>query len=134
MKKWEDYLITGLRVSLGLIFVWFGGLKIAGYDPVFEIINSAFPFLASGTGYLILGIGEVAIGIGLLFNIFYLCVHVVLIFHLMGTFSTFVLTPETMFNPKFPILTLAGEFVFKNAALAMAGLVVMAHERRKREK
>jgi putative oxidoreductase len=125
-------MITGLRLSLAVIFIWFGGLKIAGYDPVYDIINSSFPFMAEGPGYLLLGIGEVAIGIGLLLNIFYLFVHSALIFHLIGTFSTFVFAPDLMFDPKFPILTLAGEFVFKNATLAMAGLVVMAHERRKR--
>lgn len=125
-------MITGLRWSLAAIFIWFGALKLFGYDPVYEIINSSFPFMAEGPGYLILGIGEVAIGLGLLFNIFYIVVHLVLLIHLVGTFSTFVFAPELMFSPRFPILTLAGEFVFKNATLAMAGLVVMAHERSKK--
>lgn len=132
LKKWEDYLITGLRISLGVIFIWFGGLKVAGYNPVFELVNSTFPLFATENGNILLGLFEVAIGAGLLFNLFYIFVHVVLILHLLGTFMTFIYAPELMFNPGFPILTFAGEFVFKNATLAMAGLVVMAHERRKK--
>ncbi|MEX2090738.1 MAG: hypothetical protein WD989_01225 [Candidatus Paceibacterota bacterium] len=129
-KRWEDYLIKGLRISLGLIFVWFGTLKVAGYNPVFEIVNSTFPFFAAGAGNIILGLAETAIGVGLLFNVFSVFVHVILILHLLGTFTTFIFAPRLMFDPYFPILTFSGEFVFKNATLAMAGLVVLAHERR----
>jgi uncharacterized membrane protein YkgB len=51
--------------------------------------------------------------------------------HLAGTFMTFYAVPEIMFDPRFPILTLEGEFVVKNIVLAAAGMVVMIHEHRK---
>lgn len=130
-RKWEDVLVAALRLSLGIIFIWFGGLKVVGYNPVYEIVQASFPIFATETGNIVLGALETAIGLGLLFSIFPLVTHVALLLHLAGTFMVFVLAPSLMFDPYFPILTLAGEFVFKNATLAMAGLVVLAHARRR---
>ncbi|MBI5732546.1 hypothetical protein HY967_01120 [Candidatus Jorgensenbacteria bacterium] len=127
----ENRLITGLRLSLGVVFVWFGALKIFGYNPVHDIVYSVFPFLASGTGLISLGVLEFVIGAVLLLNFFRVPVHILLILHLLGTFLTFLAAPNLMFQPYFPVLTLAGEFVFKNTVLAMAGLVVFVHARHK---
>ncbi len=45
--KYEHLLVTTLRFTLALIFVWFGALKVLGFNPVFDLItNSAMPFLA----------------------------------------------------------------------------------------
>ncbi len=125
--EYKDRLIIALRISLGLVFFWFGALKIFGYNPVYEIVYASFPWFAYGAGNLILGIGETLIGLGLLTNIFRKLTHAVLILHLVGTFTVFITGPEIMFNPYFPMLTLAGEFVFKNIVLAVSGLVVLTH-------
>ena len=104
---------------------WFGLLKFSGYNPVFEIVNASFPFFASGIGNYILAIFESLIGLGLMFGAIPKIIHFFLVFHLLGTFSTFVVAPEIMFYPRFPFLNLNGEFVVKNLALAMGGLVVL---------
>lgn len=114
---------------MGLVFFWFGALKLFGYNPVYEIVYASFPWFAYGVGNLILGTGETLIGIGLLSNVFRNFTHTVLILHLAGTFITFITGPELMFQPNFPILTLEGEFVFKNLVLAFAGLVVLSHQK-----
>lgn len=126
-SKTQERLIVVLRISLGLVFLWFGALKVAGFNPVYEIIVASFPFFASGVGFAFLGLLETVIGIGLILNLFPVVTHVALLLHLAGTFSVFVLGPELMFNPYFPILTLEGEFVFKNAVLAMSGFVTLAY-------
>lgn len=117
-----------LRLSLAVIFLWFGLLKFFGYDPVYDIINSTYPWLATDMGNMILGAFETLIGLGLLFNIWPKIVHVILVIHMSGTLLTFFISPELMFDPHFPILSLAGEFVFKNILLVSAGLVILAHE------
>jgi putative oxidoreductase len=124
-KRW---VVVGLRIALGLVFFWFGMLKVLGYNPVFDIVNASFPMLATDTGNVALGLLETAIGIGLLFRLFPHALHTVLFLHMMGTLSVFLTAPELMFSPSFPILTLAGEFVFKNIVLAISGLVVLFHE------
>lgn len=123
----QDRLMVGLRISLGVVFVWFGTLKVAGFNPVYEIIAAGFPFFASGIGFTVLGLLETVIGIGLILNLFPVVTHIALLLHLAGTFSVFALGPELMFNPYFPILTLEGEFVFKNAVLAMSGFVTLTY-------
>ncbi len=128
--EYKGKLIIALRISLGLVFFWFGALKIFGYNPVYEIVYASFPWFAYGIGNLILGGGETLIGIGLLTNVLSKFTHAVLILHLLGTFTVFITGPEVMFNPYFPILTLAGEFVFKNIVLAMSGLVVLTHRKK----
>ena len=122
-----------LRWSLAVVFIWFGALKVAGYNPVFDLIhNSMAPMLASGIGLTGLGIFECVIGLLLLCNRAILLAHLLLALHLLGTFSTFIFGWHIMFTPAFPILSLAGEFVVKNLTLVIAGLVVLVHESRRR--
>ena len=128
--NYKDKLILALRISLGLVFFWFGILKVFGYNPVYELVYASFPWFAYGTGNLILGLGETLIGIGLLTNVFRKFTHTVLILHLAGTFTVFITGPEVVFDPYFPMLNLAGEFVFKNLVLAFAGLVVLTYSKK----
>ena len=43
-------------------------------------------------------------------------------------FLTFITGFGIVFQPYFPVLSLAGEFVIKNAVLAIAGLVTLLHQ------
>lgn len=121
--------IKWLRISLGLIFFWFGLLKVVGVSPVFEIVNATFPFLATPEGLIILGVVEVLIGIALLFNIVSRLASCVLIFHLFGTLLSFVLAPDLLFFPSFPALSLLGEFVIKNIVLVTGAFVVIQEQK-----
>lgn len=125
-----EWSITLLRIAIGVIFFWFGALKLAGYNPVYDIVYASFPFLADGVGNLLLGGLETIIGLALISNLFPRTTHAILVSHLLGTFSVFLTVPEMMFNPGFPFLTLAGEFVVKNLALATGGIVVILHHTR----
>lgn len=131
LASYEDRLITVLRFTLALVFIWFGLLKVAGYNPVNALITSVSPFMASGVGLVLLGSFETLIGVGLLVNRARLLVHTLLLLHLTGTFLTFFTGLEVVFNPHFPILSLDGEFVVKNLVLATAGLLVLLHQSRK---
>lgn len=133
-RRYEDLLINVLRITIAVIFIWFGGLKILGYNPVFDLVyNSMTPFLATGYGLIGLGVFEVIIGALLLSNRLLLPTHVLLLLHLLGTFSTFIFGWHVVFDPQFPILSLSGEFVIKNMTLVVAGLVVLVYESRKRQ-
>jgi len=133
-ERYENTLIQILRITIATIFVWFGLLKVFGYNPVFELIyHSMVPFLADGTGLVVLGLIETAIGLILLSNRLLLFTHIILLGHLLGTFSTFVFGWDIVFNPYFPVLSLGGEFVVKNMTLSIAGLVVLVHESRRRK-
>jgi len=123
-----------LRLSIALIFIWFGLMKVAGYDSVSDLVeNSILPAsMSSGGGLLALGILEVVIGVLILTNKFLLFTYSILFLHLLGTFSTFIFGWSVVFSPHFPILSLSGEFVVKNITLVLSALVVLVHEERKR--
>ncbi|MDO8564782.1 MAG: hypothetical protein Q7R88_02185 [bacterium] len=134
LAPYGEKLISLLRITLAVIFIWFGLLKVFGYNPVYDLIyHSLAPIMASGAPFLLLGVFETAIGALLLLNRFVFVTHTFLVLHLVGTFSTFIFGWDVVFSPHFPILTLAGEFVLKNLTLVVAGLVVLAHESGKRK-
>jgi uncharacterized membrane protein YkgB len=124
MKGFE-LSIKILRISLGIIFLWFGLLKFSSHSPVLEIINASFPLFGSGAGRYILASFEVLIGLGLMLHILPRTACIILIAHMFCTFYVFILAPSMMFDPGFPFLTLEGEFVLKNLVLIAAGLVVL---------
>ncbi len=123
----EDRLVTALRFSLAVVFVWFGVLKIFGFNPVYDLVHSVFPFLADGYGLVALGVFETLIGIFLAINRARVITRTLLVLHLLGTFLTFITGFEVVFQPYFPVLSLAGEFVVKNAVLAIAGVITLLH-------
>jgi len=129
-EKTFEKMVALLRIALGIIFFWFGALKVTGFNPVYEIVHASFPILADGVGNMFLGGLEVVIGIALICNIFPKTTHAILILHLLGTFSVLVTAQQLMFSPYFPMLTLAGEFVVKNLSLAMGGIVVILYHMR----
>lgn len=130
---YENGLVICLRLSLAIIFIWFGLMKMAGYNSVYELVSfSMIPAFAEGAGLAALGALEVIIGLLLLSNVFLSVACVVLVLHLLGTFSVFVYGWQVVFKPFFPVLSLEGEFVVKNLTLAVAGLLILIHEVRKR--
>ncbi len=126
MKK-QNLSIDVLRISLGIIFLWFGLLKFSSHSPALEIIKASFSFFGNGAGRYLLAGFETVIGAGLILNIFPRIICTLLVVHLVATFGVFILAPQMMFDPYFPFLTLEGEFVFKNLALVAGGLVALEH-------
>lgn len=121
-----------LRFSLGLVFVWFGALKITGATPVAALVGRTVPFLDVRWFVPALGIFEVMLAVALVLGRHLRWVAAVMVAHLCGTFLVFVTQPNIAFQHGNPLLlTTEGEFVFKNIVLITAGLVVATHSRRR---
>ena len=136
-RAWHDYLvrllhqwsIPALRVVLGLIFLWFGLLKLFGASPVIPILKQTYPFLPLPPFAMCLGVWEVAVGCGLIMKRALRCTLVLLCLHLTGTFISLLLAPGLFFQHGSPLwLTAEGEFVAKNMVLMAAGLVIGGYE------
>ena len=122
--------LPGLRILLGLLFIWFGALKVIGASPVEDLVAGTLPWVDPHLSMLVLGGTEVALGIGLVVGFAVRVVLPILAAHLAGTFLTFVMLPEVMFRQNNPLLlTDSGEFVTKNLVLIAATLVLIAHTR-----
>jgi putative oxidoreductase len=120
-----------LRVLLGVLFIWFGGLKVAGVSPVKAMVAATLPWADPNVIVPVLGGIEVLLGLGLLSGVALRLVLPALALHLTGTFLTFVMLPAQMFHASDPLLlTENGEFVTKNLVLISATLVLFAHASR----
>lgn len=126
LHRWS---IPALRIALGLVFVWFGTLKILGMSPITPILRQTYPFLALPVFTMLLGMWETLIGIGLLFKVALRHTLCLMCLHLSGTFLALFLAPSLFFLNGNPLaLTANGEFVMKNLVLLTAGLVVVGNE------
>ena len=116
---------VALRLSLGLIFVWFGALKLAGDSPVAALVSATLPWGNPDMVVPLLGAVEVGLGIGLLVGRATRLLLLALAMHLAGTFLTFLMAPGlTIQNGNPMLLTADGEFVLKNAVLISAAVLL----------
>jgi len=128
-KKWYQQIecnpIFLLRLSLATVFLWFGLLKLANVSPVVVLLKSFFPLLANAPFIELLGFVEVCIAVGLIINRLSKQTVFLMILHLLATLTVALLSPQLIFSPRFPILTMAGEFLVKNLVLIAGGIVIM---------
>lgn len=121
MKKSIDIL----RITLGIVFLWFGALKLFGVSPVAELVGQSYHFLDLKTSMMVLGVWEVIIGLGLLFKFQLKFIIPLLWLQMAGTFFSAILAPSLFFASGNPLLlTMNGEFLVKNLVLATASFVI----------
>jgi uncharacterized membrane protein YphA (DoxX/SURF4 family) len=122
---------VALRLSLALVFVWFGALKLTGDSPVEGLIGATLPFLSTDVALPALGLVEVLLGLAVALGGAPRVVLLVLAGHLAGTFLSFVTATGFMVSDGNPLLLTAdGEFVVKNLVLISAALVLVGREAR----
>jgi len=124
--------IPMLRVSLGLVFVWFGALKVFDVSPVADLVARTVYWVNPDLFVTVLGFFEVFVGVMLLFGLALRLTLALFTLQMVGTFVTFLVLPEVTFRHGNPLLlTVEGEFVVKNLVLISAALVVGTTVRRK---
>ncbi len=119
--------VTLLRIALGIIFFWFGALKLApNLSPAEDLVTATITFLSASFFVPFLGIWEMAIGLGFITGKFMRATILLLFLQMPGTMLPIVLLPERVFT-QFPFgLTLEGQYIVKNLVLISAALVVGA--------
>lgn len=124
------YGILFLRVSLGIVFLWFGVLKFfPGVSPATGIATATierltFGFIQPEISIIILAIWETLIGLGLITGLFLRLTLFLLFTQMLGTMTPLILFPAETFVI-FPFVpTLEGQYIIKNLVLISAGLVI----------
>lgn len=124
--------IKFLRISLGLIFFWFGVIKFfPGVSSAEGIATKTisvltFGFLQQAVSIYILAAWETLIGLGLLLNKFLREILFLLFLQMIGTITPLFLFPLETFKI-FPFVpTLEGQYIIKNLILISAGLAIGA--------
>lgn len=125
------YSLPAIRISLAIIFIWFGLLKNFAPLSAFGLVTDTLHWFPVPANPLVpsLGIGEIIMGTGLLLGrgpVLRLALLGFLI-HMGGTFLVLVVVPDVAFREGNPfLLTKIGEYVIKNLVFVAAGLALLA--------
>lgn len=123
--------IRMLRISLGIIFVWFGALKLFGNSPDQELAERIVYWFEPGMLIPMLGVWEVLIGIGLLIRPLVRMAIALLVMQMPGTLLPLLILPDICFTSIPFGLTMEGQYIIKNLVLISAAIVVGGSVRKK---
>lgn len=116
-----------LKLSLAVVFLWFGLLKVLNISPVEELIRQSYYFIEGHWFITAIGVFEVIIGLMLLFKKTTKLAVILLWLQMGGVFFSLVLVPALFFNDtNILMLTTYGEFIVKNFVILAGSLVVYA--------
>ena len=121
-----------LRVSLGIVFFWFGILKFfPGMSPASNLAERTIEVLSLGRVHAnvslpFLATWECLIGLGLVFGVFMRATLFLLAVQMAGTLTPLFLFPSETFI-HFPYApTMEGQYILKNVVLISAAIVLGA--------
>lgn len=121
-----------LRISIGIIFFWFGILKFfPGASPAQDLAIRTISLLTFGilpASVIInmLALWEVVIGIGFITGKYLKTTLLLLFAQMLGTFTPVFLFPAEVFTAIPYAPTLEGQYIIKNIVIVSAGFVIGA--------
>ncbi len=121
-----------LRISLGVVFFWFGVLKFfPGLSPAQDLASRTIAALTFGVvqanvSVPVLAAWECLIGVGLLFGVYMRATLLLLAVQMAGTLTPLMLFPGEVFLRVPYAPTLEGQYIIKNAVLISAAIVLGA--------
>jgi uncharacterized membrane protein YphA (DoxX/SURF4 family) len=133
VTRWmADHGISILRVSIGIIFVWFGVLKFfPGLSSAEDLASRTISLISFGLvgpewSIPILALWETLIGVGLIFRLFLRETLLLLFLQMIGTISPIFFFPFETFSIIPFVPTLEGQYIIKNIVIISAGIVIGA--------
>jgi uncharacterized membrane protein YphA (DoxX/SURF4 family) len=124
MTNKTDALIKLTRLSIGIMFLWFGFLKLFTSGDGLQLLQNSLPaqLAFSQVFSFIVAFFEITIGLSFITNKLVKVSSVAAFVYLILT-SFFILITFG-FEPRFPVLSTSGESSIKNIALALATLIL----------
>jgi len=113
-----------LRISLAVIFIWFGALKIVNMSPAQDLVARTVYWFKPEVFVPILGWWEVLIGLCLLFKPLIRAALFLLFLQMPGTALPLFILPDVCFASIPFGLTLEGQYIVKNLVLISAAIVI----------
>lgn len=119
------------RISLGVLFIWFGLLKPLGHKTTTSILAHTAYWMDPEIMVQILGWWEVAIGLCLILRPLVRVAVVLLLIRLPGIVLAFLMHPDVCFI-NFPFApTPEGQYLIKDMAIFLATLAIAGFVRKK---
>ena len=126
------YSLLMLRLALATVFVWFGALKIFDVSPVADLVATSLSMMPPRLAVAGTGVVELTIGLGLLTGRRPRLTMALFFGLMIGTFLPLVAHPMVGFQDGNPLLlSVIGEFIFKNVILITAGLTIVGSIRKR---
>jgi uncharacterized membrane protein YphA (DoxX/SURF4 family) len=133
ITRWmARYGLILLRLGLGVVFLWFGALKLLpGLSPAHDLAARtisllSFGLLPASVSVPLLAIWECAIGLGLMTGRLMRVTILLLLLQMMGTLTPLMLLPTETWTIFLLAPTLEGQYIIKNIVLVSAALVIGA--------
>jgi uncharacterized membrane protein YphA (DoxX/SURF4 family) len=119
------YGVSAMRIALGIVFFWFGALKLVpDLSPAEQLVRHTIYFIDPNIFIPVLAVWEMLIGLGLMTGLFMRITLFLLFLQMPGTALPLLLLPQVCFTV-FPFgLTLEGQYIVKNLVLITAGFVL----------
>lgn len=118
------YGVLWLRISLAIVFIWFGLLKPWRLSPADDLVARTVYWFDPAWFIPVLGVWEAAIGVCLLVRPLLRVAIGLLLLQMPGTFLPLVIMPDVCFIHVPWAPTLEGQYIIKNLVLIGAALVV----------
>jgi len=130
IRFFQRHWIQFARVSIAIVFIWFGLLKAIGLSPagglVQALFESSISFVSFASFYTFFAWFEVVIGVLFLFPGMTRVVMPLLLIHMITTFGPLVLLPGDSWSG-FMVPTLVGQYIIKNVVIIAAAMGIAAH-------
>jgi len=130
-------VIKLMQISLGLIFLWYGMLKLFdGVSPAQELATAtisilSLKLLSPEISIKIIAIWEIVVGIGFILGVWLRVVFTLFFVHMIGTFTPLFILTDVTFTQTPYILTMVGQYIMKNIVFVLAGLSIYYYEKEK---
>ena len=120
---------TWFHISIAIVFIWFGILKVLGLSPAGALVHSLFeqtiPFLSFDAFYLFFGWLEVLIGVLFLTPRMERVVIPILFLHMITTAGPLFFLPSETWQ-SFMVPTLVGQYIIKNVVIVAVAIGIAA--------
>lgn len=116
------------RISLAIVFIWFGAIKLFGLSPANGLVESlltiTLPFIPFSGFIVFLGVWEALIGVMFLFPKVTKWAFGLMIVQMFTTFGPLVFLPAVSWQT-FGVPTLVGQYILKNAVLVAMAYAIL---------
>lgn len=120
------------RISLFIIFFWFGALKLFGLSPATPLVQELFaktiPFMPFSTFIILFGLFEMLIGILFLIRGLEKVAITLLFIHMATTFMPLFMVPSETWTG-FLAPSMEGQYIIKNLVIIATAIGIIANLR-----
>lgn len=134
----DNKIVVLLRISLGIIFLWYGLLKFFPHlSPAESLAINTIDWLLNGLipsniAIKLLALWEVVVGIAFIFGVFTRYVCVLFLIHMLLTFTPLFIFPQLSFTQAPYAFTIVGQYIVKNIVFILVGVLILSEELKKR--